>query len=380
MQVYSDLEDDPFLSEGVKESMDVWDADLSDDASLCDTTSFYTHTRTLKILFIAVCLVVTVALVGYAVTFGAINIGYLETYETMWNRITGNIVDERSDYIVIKLRLPRILGAVITGAALAVAGAVMQSTLKNPMADAYTTGVSSGASFGATLVMAGAGSLFVTTNNLVIGAFMFSLIPVFAMVLISKIKNASSITMIMAGIGLMYIFNALTTLLMMMVDPHQLANIYRWQVGTLDMVTWKSIPIMAVTTVIGIVIMMFLSGKLNILATGDESAKAMGIDADKMRISCLVIVGLVCAVVVSFTGLIGFVGLVSPHIVRLFIGSDNRFLIPACAALGSMMLVMADLLGRMVLAPAVVQVGVIMALVGSPVFLWLLMRRKSSMW
>lgn len=360
--------------------MDVWDADLSDDASLCDTTSFYTHTRTLKILFIAVCLVVTVALVGYAVTFGAINIGYLETYETMWNRITGNIVDERSDYIVIKLRLPRILGAVITGAALAVAGAVMQSTLKNPMADAYTTGVSSGASFGATLVMAGAGSLFVTTNNLVIGAFMFSLIPVFAMVLISKIKNASSITMIMAGIGLMYIFNALTTLLMMMVDPHQLANIYRWQVGTLDMVTWKSIPIMAVTTVIGIVIMMFLSGKLNILATGDESAKAMGIDADKMRISCLVIVGLVCAVVVSFTGLIGFVGLVSPHIVRLFIGSDNRFLIPACAALGSMMLVMADLLGRMVLAPAVVQVGVIMALVGSPVFLWLLMRRKSSMW
>lgn len=360
--------------------MSIWDEDVSEDHALYDTTSFYSHARFKKILFIIVCLLITIALVGYAVTYGAVNIGYLETYETIWHHMTHDIVNDRADYIVVELRLPRILGAVIAGAGLAVTGAVMQSTLKNPMADSYTTGVSSGASFGATLVMAGTGSLFSASNGLVVGAFIFAMVPIAAMVAISKMKNASPTTMIMAGIGVMYIFNALTTLVMMRVDPQQLSNIYSWQVGTLEMVDWDGIPIMAIVTLVGIILMMLLSGKLNVLATGDESAKAMGIDADRLRILCLVLVGFVVAVIVSYTGLIGFVGLVAPHIVRLFIGADNRFLLPACASLGAMLLVIADLLGRMVLSPTVIQVGVVMALVGSPVFLWLLMRRNSSMW
>ena len=200
------------------------------------------------------------------------------------------------------------------------------------------------------------------------------------MVGISQMKGASPTTMIMAGIGIMYIFNAITTLLMMWSDPQELASIYRWQVGSLDIVQWGDIPIMFVIVIIGIVISMLISSKLNVLATGDESATAMGINAERMRIWCLIMVGLVSAVVVSFTGLIGFVGLVAPHITRLFIGSDNRFLIPACALFGSMLMITADAIGRVILDPYVLQVGVVMAFLGGPIFLALLLSSKKKVW
>ena len=207
--------------------------------------------------------------------------------------------------------------------------------------------------------------------NLIAMAFMFSLIPLGVMVAISRFKNSSPTTMIMAGIGIMYIFNAVTTLLMLLSDPQDLAGVYRWQVGTLDLITKNDLTPIIIVTIVGLILMQLITRKLNVLSTGDENAKGMGLDVEKTRITCLILVGIVTATAVSFTGMIGFVGLVVPHIVRIFIGADNRFLLPASAALGSTVLVIADLIGRWALAPTILQVGVFMSFFGGPLFLWL---------
>jgi len=373
------LADDKLLSRSVVEAVDGWDEPVSEDAGLGLTIMTYMRNRRWKYIFVAICLVAIVLVAGYTITIGSVSIGFLEAYETIWNHLTGNIVDTRADYVVWSLRLPRIIGGIFAGLGLAVCGVVMQNTLKNPLADPYTTGVSSGASMGATITLTLFGGALGSWYG-ALGAFIFALVPVAIMIGITKMKDASATTMIMAGIGIMYIFNAITTMMMMSMNSQTMQAIYNWQVGTLDLLAWEQLPVIAVVVVIGIIISMVISGKLNVLATGDESAKAMGIDADKMRIWCLILVGVVSAAVVAFTGLIGFVGLVAPHITRLFIGSDNKFLIPAAGVFGGMLMIVADAIGRTILFPEVVQVGVIMSFIGGPVFLALLLGTKKKMW
>jgi len=335
--------------------------------------------RMWKFVFVFICLIAIILVAGYTVTIGSVAISFVEAYETIWNHITGNIVNTRFDYVIWDLRMPRVIGGIFAGAGLAVCGVVMQNALKNPLADPYTTGVSSGGSLGATLTVTLLGAGLGSTTG-VIGAFVFALIPVGLMILITKMKDASPTTMIMAGIGIMYVFNAITTMLMMSAEAQTMQAIYNWQVGTLDILKWDHIPVLVIISIVGIIISMFISGKLNVLATGDESAKAMGINADSLRVWCLILVGIVSAAIVSFTGLIGFVGLVAPHITRLFIGSDNKFLIPAAAVFGGMLMIVADAIGRVILFPEVIQVGVIMAFIGGPVFLALLLGSKRKMW
>ena len=276
--------------------------------------------------------------------------------------------------------MPRIAVGIIAGAGLAVAGVVMQSTLLNPLADPYTTGISSGASFGATIAMTMGVTVATGQYAIVLNAFIFSLVPMFVIMAVAKIKNSSPTVMIMAGIAVMYIFNACTTVMMLWANPNDLQAVYEWQVGSVSRVTWDQVPIMFVVVLIGIIVMQLLSKKLNVLATGEDSANALGVNATQLRMINLLVVSLVSASIVSFTGLIGFVGLVSPHIARIFIGSDNRYLIPCSAVLGSAFIVGADLVGRVIVAPATLQVGVVMAFLGGPMFLWLIMRKKSQVW
>lgn len=333
-----------------------------------------------KYLFIIICLVTTFAVAIYSLTIGAYEIGFFESFRVLIDHITGNIGNSTKDTIIWDVRLPRILLGIVVGVGLACAGVVMQSVLKNPLADPYTTGISSGASFGATLAMTLGMSAVVGSYAIVVNAFIFSLIPVSIIVLISGMKRVSPTTMILSGIAVMYIFNAFTTVMMLMADPDDLAAVYAWEVGTLGKATWDSIPISATVTIIGVFIMMFLSNKLNVLSMGDESAKTLGIDANKLRIMSLIVVSLVAASIVSFTGIIGFVGLVSPHAVRLFIGADNRFLIPASAAFGTALVLISDLIGRTIIAPAILQVGVVTAFLGGPLFLYLLIKQKKEAW
>ena len=363
------------MSEAVRE----WRAPFTEKES-SETVDNYTRYVRRKWVFIAVCAVLTVIAVGWGMCVGATDITILDAYATLWNHITGNIVNPDWDYTIIQYRLPRVCAGLVAGAGLAVAGVVMQSVLKNPLADPYTTGVSSGAGFGATLAITLGASVSTGPFSIVANAFLFALIPTVVIIAVSKLKNASPTVLIMAGIAVMYIFNAMSTVLKLWSEPEALAALYRWQVGTLGGIGWNGVEIMLVVTVIGCLISMFLSRELNLLSTGDENARSLGIDADKMRILCFLVVALVSAAIVSFTGLIGFVGLVAPHMVRLFIGADNKYLIPASAFFGAALLIISDIIGRVVMSPTIIQVGVITAFLGGPVFLWLIVRKDTKVW
>lgn len=382
MSFYDNLDRDPVLCDNIIRSIDEWDEGISDDdGGFGDTVHEYVRLIKFRYVFVLVCLVVIILAAGYSLTIGTYPIGFFESYDILWNHILGNEpADTAKDYMIWDLRMPRIIFAVFGGAALAVAGVVMQSILKNPLADSYTTGVSSGAGFGATLAMT-TGIALGSMAGVVVYAFIFSLIPTFVIIAISKLSNASPTTMIMAGIGTMYIFNAMTTVMMLWADPNALQSIYAWQVGSLSNanVNLDNIPIIVTASLVGILIIWLCASRINVLATGDESAKALGIDADKLRIILLLITGILAASIVSFVGIVGFIGLVSPHIVRMFIGADNRFLIPASAIFGGMIMLVADQIGRVALDTPL-PVGVVMAFIGGPVFLWLILRRNKEVW
>lgn len=329
-----------------------------------------------KVLFIVACIVVAIVVAGNSLTIGSYETTFFETYRTIWNHITGNIEDVVADHIIIKIRLPIILEGLIAGASLSVAGAVMQSTMKNPLADSYTTGISSGASMGAALAIIYGFTIVSGPFGIVVNAFIFSLIPAAVIILVSMMKGASPTTMILAGLAVMYIFNAFTTVMMLWADPEDTAAVYQWQVGTISNASADNIPLMFGVCAASVVILQWLSAKINVLSSGDENARSLGVDAYKLRIACLIIVSLMTASVVSFTGVIGFVGLVCPHIARIFIGSDNRYLIPASAAFGAAFLLFADYVGRVIVAPYSLQVGVLTAFIGGPMFLALIMAQR----
>ena len=351
-----------------------------DDDEMAENYRIYTLK---KILFIVICIIAVVAVIGYAATIGSSNISATDVYRVIWYHfVDPSRCDPTIDWAVFDIRLPRIIGGLIVGSCLGVAGAAMQSMMKNPLADPYTTGISSGASFGATLaiglgitVTGSAGSL-----GLILTAFFFSLIPAAVIIMVSSLRNTSAATMILAGIAVMYLFNACTTLIKLGISDESLSAVFQWSVGDLSQVTWSNCAVMCLFTVAGTAVLMAMSKKLNILITGDKNATALGLNAHRLRIVLLIIISLMAASVVCFTGIIGFIGLVAPHIVRIFLGSDNRYLIPASAAFGAVLLMVADLISRVVIAPTFLPVGVITAFIGCPMFLYLLIKQRRSMW
>ncbi len=336
-----------------------------------------------KTVFIGVCLLLMFAVLGIAATVGSSGITTFDVYRDIWYHIVDpSRCDDVVDWIVFDLRLPRILTGLMAGLTLGVAGAAMQSMLKNPLADPYTTGISSGASFGASLAL----GLGVTvmgmggTVGLVGMAFLFSLVPAVIIILISSMRGTSAATMILAGIAVMYLFNAATTLIKLMVPDTTLSAIFQWQVGDLSRATWESFYVISVFGLAGTLLLWGFSRKLNVLITGDKNATAMGVDAGRLRMILLVIVSLMSASVVCYTGIIGFIGLVAPHIVRIFLGSDNRYLIPASAVFGSVLMMVSDVVSRVIIAPTFLPVGVITAFIGCPMFLYLLIKQRRSSW
>lgn len=381
MKFIDDISEDPLIARPLVNVVRKWSSnDEEDEPGFKKQMMDYHRTLKRRLVFILLCVAIMVMAAGYAVAYGPLDISFIDAYITIWNHIIGNITDTGMDYIIITVRSPRIVAGIIGGIGLAVCGVVMQSVLRNPLADPYTTGVSSGAGFGATLAITVGFSVVSKTPTIVL-AFLFSMLPTLAIILMSRHKSSSSPTvMIMFGIGLMYIFNAFTTVMMLWSNPDDLAAVYQWQVGSLAKVTWDDIPYMLALVIPGTLLVQLMAGKLNVLATGDDNAKALGLNPHRTRILLLALTGLISAAVVSFTGIIGFVGLVTPHIVRIFIGADNRYLIPASALFGGMLMVVADLLGRCVIPDATLPVGVVMAFVGGPTFIWLLMRKGNKAW
>ena len=339
----------------------------------------YQASRRSKMIFLSAFVLLFVVLIGYKITLGEYRIDFLEVYSTIWNHITDNIVDPVADNVVMQQRMPRVLTAILVGIGLAIAGAAMQSMLKNPLADPYTTGISSGALFGATLAMTVGIYIVGGYYGRVLNAFIFALVPALFIVALSRWKKPSPAMMILVGIAIMYIFNAFQSYMMLRADPNSAASVYTWTVGSIGMTTWEQIPILAVVSILGFFALFLMTRTLNALNSGDAYAKSLGINVDRVRIICLLIISLVAAGIVSFTGVIGFIGLVSPHIARIFVGSDNRILIPAAALLGACMMLICDIVGFLIVG-ATLQIGIITAMIGGPIFMIILIAQQKEVW
>ena len=345
---------------------------------ITDQKSAYFRYIDFKKKFIMILSAVVVLSVFISFAVGEYDIRFFESLEIVYNTILYGPNDSLAERIVWELRVPRGIMAAIVGAALAVGGSVMQSMLHNPLADPYTTGVSSGASLGAAIaIVLGISIIPLGTgmSSTILNAFIMALIPAFFIMGLSAFKKVTSTTMILIGIGVMYMFSAFTQMLKLLATPTQMEQLYMWQLGSLSESDLNSIPVVLIASALCIFALYYFRSDLNLISVGDNSALTMGTNPWRTRIICLIIVSFMTAVCVSYTGTIGFVGLVAPQMVRMFIGSDNKYLIPASAMFGAVFLVLADCASRVV-GDSGVPVGVITAIVGSPVFLYLLIKRS----
>ena len=335
-----------------------------------------------NILFIAGFLLLAAASFFLTLGFGVFNISLTDAVGAFFDHLLGRYVDPAVDRYIWDVRTPRAIAAIVTGAALSVAGVIMQNDFRNPLADPYTMGISSGAFLGAVLSLVLGISIFpFLTGNaaLVANAFVLALIPMVIIVVVTRFKRLTPTAMILLGIAVMYLFSSISQVIMVTAPSETLADAYSWRVGSFSSIRWESLPIMTVVTVSMILVLWLLSGKMNIMYSGDTGAQTLGEKASVIRIVTLAIVSLLTASVVSFTGTIGFIGLVGPHVARIFVGSNNRYLIPASMAFGAAFMLLADTVAK-VSGTNGLPVGVISSMIGGPLFIWILIKQRRSAW
>lgn len=335
-----------------------------------------------KVLFILLSLAGIAVLAGVAATLGSANITPVEVYSTILARFFPGTFHTTDfiDTIVWQLRLHRVLMAIFAGMGLAVAGAAMQGILKNPLASPFTLGIASAASFGASLaIIMGAG--FVSGQWLIVGnAFIFTMLASLTVYGLAKYKGITPETMILAGIAIMYLFSAMTSFLQYIGQAEQVQEVVFWAMGSLGRSSWDKVAIIALITVICTLILMAFSWDINALGAGDETAKSLGVNVEFVRVLCMMLASLVTASIICFTGTIGFIGLVAPHITRMVVGGDHRFLLPASGLVGALILLAADTVARTVLSPVILPVGIMTSFLGVPFFIYLFLKRRKDYW
>lgn len=349
-----------------------------------------------KRLYILGCAVVTVVLFIAALSLGSVDIPFSDTVKVILHSIFPFIEgseNETYSLIVLQSRLPKALMAIITGAALGVAGAVMQGILRNPLVSPFTLGVSSAAAFGAVVgiifwpMLFGAatsyiyifGNIFYTRNLLVmLFAFLVGMGSILFVLMLARRSDVSKSTVILAGVIVGYLFQAGVSFGKYLSDDEALSEITFWLLGSLNGVTISTVIIVLPPVLLCIFLFEWLSPKINVLAAGDDVAKSLGINVSKVRNYGLVLATLITCVCIAFTGVIGFIGLMAPHISRIIIGNDTRYLIPASAVTGSVVLLISDILSRTLFAPEVLPIGIFMYLFGGVFFIWLIGRKKKD--
>jgi iron complex transport system permease protein len=298
--------------------------------------------------------------------------------------LLNNLVDSSNisyvdEAIIIQIRMPRVLAGALAGAALAAAGVVFQGIFKNPMADPYVLGISAGAAVGASLaIVLGIGFMFLGVSTVPILAFAGSLIAVFIVYNISRVGSRVPVTtLLLSGIAVSIFLSAIVAILQVIAGG-RLHVVVFWLMGGLSYVEWKDIWATLPLICIGTAATYFYARDLNILTLGEETAQHLGVDIEKVKKLLLIFGSLVTAATVSISGLIGFIGLIIPHITRIVIGPDHRILLPTSIIVGASFLVICDALARVIVSPVELPVGVITALSGGPFFIYLLRRKKES--
>lgn len=285
--------------------------------------------------------------------------------------------DENSLYIIQNLRLPRVIMCVLSGAGLAVCGAAYQAIFRNPLSDPYTLGISSGAALGAaTAIVLGLDVFFFSIGGF---AFSFALLTVFIIIRISSVGNRLHITtLLLAGISINFLIAAIISIIMV-VNQDSMDKIIFWTMGSLSGSKFSDIAIVLPFVLIGIVIIRIYARELNALLTGNDTARSLGVNVERTKKLILFFSTLMIGVIVSYCGVIGFVGLIVPHIIRLLVGSDNRRIIPFSIFGGMIFMLVADIISRTAIAPSELPIGSITAVVGAPFFIYLLYNAKKKL-
>ncbi|WP_460172685.1 FecCD family ABC transporter permease [Vulcanisaeta sp. JCM 14467] len=290
-------------------------------------------------------------------------------------------------YLVVwQLRLPEALASLILGASLASAGAVLQGILRNPLASTYTLGISAAAGFGAAVaILLGAGYVIryylpvITEPYLVvIGAFIAASSAALLVYFLSFIKGASPVTIILAGVAVMFVFSTGTSLIQYLTgNPDVTHAIVMWMLGSVTNVTLNYIPYMALS-LLAIPYYVLIAWRLNALNLGDDVAHSLGVNVRNTRLAAMLVSAFQAAAVISFVGLVGFVDLVIPNIARILVGSDNRYLIPTSALVGADVTVLADVISKALIPPYVVPIGIVLSMIGAPYLLAIVISRGTQ--
>lgn len=315
-----------------------------------------------------------------AVTIGPVDLSMLTVWRIALARLFGGVGDwtQAQENIVWVLRFPRVLLAAMVGAGLAAVGVAMQAVVRNPLADPYVLGISSGAAVGAVLVLGTGALAFLGANAVSAGAFAGALSSFTLVFLVATAGGQlSPLRLVLAGMACGYSLSGLTSLIVLTSENRELArNAMEWLLGSLGGAAWSDLGLPAATLLAGTVWLALNGRALNALLVGDDTARTLGINVSRQRITLFVVLSLLTGVMVAVSGAIGFVGLVIPHIVRMLVGTDHRRVLPVAVLVGAIFLVWVDVVARMAFAPVELPVGVITALLGGPFFVWMLVAQR----
>lgn len=338
--------------------------------------------RTLLLVTIAILLV----LIILSSTLGVANITFIQTMKILLSKIPfiGAFIDlsnvsNTQVLIITNIRLPRIFMAALIGAGLSVVGASFQAIFKNPMADPYVLGISSGAALGAAVaIVMGLQVIFLGMNLVTVFAFFGAILT--TIIVYSIAKTGTKIptnVLLLAGVSVSFLLSSLISLIMIF-NREQVEQIVFWTMGSIASANWKQVLSLLPFIILGCILMIIYARDLNIMLTGDETASSLGVDVDKVKKILLVISSIIVAACVSVSGIIGFVGLIIPHMLRLLVGPDHRTLLPFSTIGGAIFMIIADTLARILVPPAEIPVGAITSVFGAPYFIYLLIKNKKK--
>ncbi|MEM4576075.1 MAG: iron chelate uptake ABC transporter family permease subunit [Candidatus Nezhaarchaeales archaeon] len=318
----------------------------------------------------------------FSICIGSSLIPFEETLKVFFKWLLPSMnVDPLYEQIIWTIRLPRVLMGCMVGAALSLAGALLQGIFRNPMADPYVIGVSSGAALGASIaIVLGFGFTIFGSAAISSMAFIFAMTSLIIVYSLSRVGGKVPVmTLLLSGIAVGILFSAITSFLSLFVGE-KLANVYFWLLGNLSKSEWNHVVVSAPVLISCSVVAMLYARDLNLMSMGEDTAISLGIDVENTKLVLITISSLMTSIAVSFTGMIAFVGLMVPHIVRLIVGPDHRVLLPCSTLFGALFLIVCDDMARAfaLITSTQIPVGIITALAGGPFFIYLLRRRKKE--
>ncbi len=319
-----------------------------------------------KVIYLVLLLILTFVVALYAMAHGPYEIAVMDVLRAL----TGN-AEHATMIVITKIRMPRVVSAIIAGWGLSISGLCIQSLLKNPLGSPSTLGISQGAAFGAASAIVLFGTQVLSLTAFAFGGAIISILIILGL---AGLKRLSAEAIILAGVALASLFTSATVLIQYFATDIELAMVVFWTFGDVARSNWSEVAMMTGATLMAMLYLVVLRWDFNALASGEETAMGLGVNVQRIRFSGMLVVSLVAALVTAFLGVIAFVGLISPHIARRMVGDDHRMLIPFSATVGALLLLTADTLGRLAMGSGSLPVGVVTSFLGAPIFIYLLIR------